>query len=233
MTMTKEALDLLFQQYDDEYIINEDGPNYIKNHYKEMEEYSVKPLKTHTLQSVVNFVKGKEGHSIVIHIVTPTEIQVYSRLNEYKRDNYMSATAFTNNVEFGRYMDLESFNLMIQTNFTDTEDKAKVLAYVGNIKDEKVNTYSDDGVSQSVTVKKGVATVGEAILPNPVSLAPYRTFPEIEQPMSKFIFRMKDGPVALLEEADGNLWKIEAIENIRKFLINELDHELENIQIYG
>ena len=67
-------------------------------------------------------------------------------------------------------------------------------------------------------------------MPNPVELAPYRTFPEVEQPISKFIFRMQEGPRAALYEADGGAWRNKAILSIKEYLQEELK-ELENIEI--
>lgn len=65
-----------------------------------------------------------------------------------------------------------------------------------------------------------------AIVPNPVKLKPYRTFLEVDQPVSEFIFRMKqdkyDGVLCALFEADGGAWKMEATERIKKYLESEL-----------
>lgn len=84
--------------------------------------------------------------------------------------------------------------------------------------------------SQKVTVKTGVASVSDAVVPNPVTLAPYRTFPEVEQPESKFIFRMKEGPTAALFEADGGAWRNTAILGIKEYLKEALKDN-ENIEI--
>lgn len=54
--------------------------------------------------------------------------------------------------------------------------------------------------------------------PNPVSLRPYRTFTEVEQPSSSFIFRAKTGPRFALMEADGGAWRSKAMKNIKAFL---------------
>ena len=55
-----------------------------------------------------------------------------------------------------------------------------------------------------------------------VNLAPYRIFPECQQIFSKFIFRAKVGdnmtPQLMLTEADGGLWKVDAINEVRRFL---------------
>ena len=40
-------------------------------------------------------------------------------------------------------------------------------------------------------------------VPNPVTLRPFRTFIEVEQPESKFIFRMREGGRCAIFEADG------------------------------
>nr|ABP73607.1 hypothetical protein [Bacillus thuringiensis] len=77
-----------------------------------------------------------------------------------------------------------------------------------------------------------LATVDEVAVPNPVSLQPYRTFVEVAQPESDFIFRMKDGPRCSLYEADGGAWKLEAIKNIKEYLNAELADEIENKKVF-
>lgn len=74
---------------------------------------------------------------------------------------------------------------------------------------------------------------GNAQVPNPVILAPYRTFPEIEQPLSKFIFRMKNdrGPEAALFEADGKAWRNKAIRDIKEYLEKALEDLEGDLQI--
>lgn len=116
---------------------------------------------------------------------------------------------------------------MLQSTFVKNEDRDIVLRVIGNIRDEKVMEYGDNGISQAVTAKTGVATVENVAVPNPVLLAPYRTFTEIEQVESNFVFRMKDGPSAALFEADGAAWKNEATRRIKEYL----DKELEGLKV--
>ncbi|EPI21454.1 hypothetical protein D352_02015, partial [Enterococcus faecium LA4B-2] len=86
---------------------------------------------------------------------------------------------------------------------------------------------TDNGVSQTVTVKEGAATLTKAEVPSPAELRPYRTFLEVEQPSSPFVFRIdKHGDCALFE-ADGGIWKHVAMSNIREFLVNELQELIE------
>ncbi|OSA97223.1 hypothetical protein B2H85_16310, partial [Clostridium botulinum] len=63
-----------------------------------------------------------------------------------------------------------------------------------------------------------------------VALAPYRTFPEVQQPTSKFIFRMQQGPKAAIFEADGGAWRNQAMQSIKAYLQEELK-EIQNINI--
>lgn len=78
--------------------------------------------------------------------------------------------------------------------------------------------------------KYGNAGKEDVIVPNPVTLRPYRTFLEVEQPESKFIFRIREGsdgqPMFKLVEADAGLWKYEAVDAIKKYLTENLPEEL-------
>jgi hypothetical protein len=74
-------------------------------------------------------------------------------------------------------------------------------------------------------VKAGVSRVTEIPVPNPVILAPFRTFLEIEQPKSKFVFRMRSGsesPSCMLVEGDGGAWKMDAMLKIKAWLSEKM-----------
>lgn len=188
-----------------------------------------------TLTGFVDYIKSNIDAidtKLLVHVVSPKKVVLYGPLNsDRERECYLAAGAdLPNNIYYKDFMDTEQFNIMLQSSFADKGDKEVLLKYSGLVRDEAVKTTGDDGISQKVTVKTGVASVAEAVVPNPVSLAPYRTFPEIDQPLSKFIFRMKDGPRAAIFEADGGAWRNEAMLNIKKYLQQELK-ELENIEI--
>jgi hypothetical protein len=109
----------------------------------------------------------------------------------------------------------------MQTFFVQDENVANILKVVGNISAEQVATSVDDGVSQTVVAKTGIARVNEAKIPNPVKLRPFRTFSEIEQPQSNFILRIKkhEGlPLVALFDVHDNKWRIEAIKSIEQYL---------------
>ena len=192
-------------------------------------------LTVSTLTGLVDYIKTNVDHlegKLLIQVKSPEEVALYSPLNtDREREKYVSAEAILpNNVVYERFLDTERFNIMLQSAFVNNKDKEILLKYTGLIQDDAVKTIGDDGVSQQVTVKTGVASVGQAVVPNPVTLAPFRTFPEVEQPESKFIFRMKEGPSAALFEADGGAWRNKAILNIKAYLEKELEHN-HNVEI--
>ena len=145
----------------------------------------------------------------------------------------MATDAIVNEFEFDHYYDQERFLIELQANFVETEDLATIMQVAGNIKSGTTANYSDDGVSQKTTIKSGVEFT-DVIVPNPAKLRPYRTFAEIEQPESSYVFRIKDserGPAFKLVEADGGLWKNATMKKIKYYLEFELADELEKHHI--
>lgn len=216
-------------------IVKLEQGTFTKESLSRVKEAKASVLTVSTLTGLVDYIKSdldKLPEKLLIQVISPREVALYSPLNaDREREQYISAEAILpDNVVYDRFIGTEQFNIMLQSAFVDVGTKSALLKYTGLIQDEAVKTTGDDGVSQQVTVKTGVASVGQAIVPNPVELAPYRTFPEVEQPISKFIFRMQEGPRAALYEADGGAWRNKAILSIKQYLQEELK-ELENIEI--
>ena len=185
-------------------------------------------IEVNTLTALVDYIKGKPEElreSSIIHVVSPTKVLLYSGL--------IDARAIVNEFSFDSYYDQERFLIELQANFVETEDLITIMQVAGNIKSGTTANYSDDGVSQKTTIKTGVE-LADVIVPNPVKLRPYRTFAEIEQPESSYVFRIKDGdrgPAFKLVEADGGLWKNAVMKKIKEYLEFELSEELEKHKI--
>jgi hypothetical protein len=187
-------------------------------------------LEVNSLSGLVGYLKSKfdSVEKFLVHVESPTLVSVSSVLNEdSNRKEMISAKALLPSFSFDRFQDTEEFNIKLQSCFVKNEDRDIMLQVVGNIREEKVNTIGDDGVSQSVTAKVGVATVAQVQVPNPVLLAPYRTFVEVTQPESNFVFRMQNGPKCALFEADGGAWKLEAMKRIKAYLDETMEAEIE------
>ncbi len=188
-------------------------------------------LKIDTLTGLMDYLKAnRDGLDLkkkLIHVNDHANVSLISALMgdfEQRAIYLQSSNNGVANGIFDRFIDTETFIIFMQTRFVQDDETARVLSVVGNIKDEMVKNTADDGVTQNVTVKAGITRVGEVPVPNPVILRPFRTFPEIEQPASKFVLRMKSGtpPSCALFEADGGAWKLTAIHNIREWVSEEI-----------
>ncbi|AYO30630.1 hypothetical protein D2962_08330 [Biomaibacter acetigenes] len=227
--MIKEALEYLVK-LGQVKTIEVNGQTYTTQDLARITLPKAETLKVNSLTGLIDYIKSSFDivtfHGNLIHVVDHSEVRLISNiLPDRGREVYMSAHAFQPEFRFGRFYDTESFIILLQSCFVQNEDAKKILKLVGNIKDSAVRTYGDDGITQSVTAKVGIAQVEEVAVPNPVTLAPYRTFVEVEQPESKFVFRMRkgeEGPQAALFEADGGAWKIEAMQRVKTFLKEKL-----------
>lgn len=237
--MLKEALRYLME---DMSIVNmkEINGEYFADRPMNRISYNPKasPISLNTLSSLIDYIKAgvDEMHGkMVIHVQSPTKVQFYSSLdNERKRECIAEVTALVPDFRFGQFYDHESFCIGLQSKFVDdpTTDRALLLKFAGTVEAGTVAEYGDDGITQKATVKTGIASKGEAIIPNPAKLKPFRTFIEVDQPESCFIFRMKDhgGIQCALFEADGGAWKLDAMTAIHDFLEENLK-DIKNIVV--
>lgn len=238
--MIKQALEYIVDLKGGYDIVEQKGRTYLvdKNgiEQKEFKEHYQEPLKTSTLSSIIDYFYGDpdgvlsaRDEQYIIHVNNAHEVSVFSQVSsELERHSFLTVRAdLPDKFPFDRYMDLETFNIMLQSQFEDTDDRAALLALTANIVDENVKIYGDDGVSQQATIKSSVTSVASVKVPNPVILKPFRTFTEAGQPESKFIFRLRKeerGVMAALMEADGGMWRVQAIQNIAEFLTECLNN---------
>lgn len=215
-------------------VVTIDGTVYTDKPLHLPEMPTIETLRTDNLSSIVNFIKhawDADLHDMddtvqkIIHVEDAGKVNLYSSVcNEcMDRQKFMKAEWAGNKFPFGQFMDAEKFNILLQTCFMETDDLKVIQQVVGNLRDEAVQNYGDDGVSQSVTIRTGIATVGQVRVPSPAKLRPYRTFLEVEQPASLFILRMREGGQCALFEADGGLWSETARQNIRNYFEYELE----------
>lgn len=176
-----------------------------------------------TLSSLVDYIKsglnGLLDQDLLVVVDNPIEVYVYTEDDERKkRTKLISVESQIPKFKFGSYYSVEGFNIALQSQFLNKDDRELVIDYASKIVIENGADIEDDGVSQVTTVKQGVASKGKAKAPNPVTLTPYRTFTEVEQPSSEFVFRIDKGADLALFEADGGAWKLEAVQNVANYL---------------
>ena len=184
-----------------------------------------------TLSGLVDWLKADLDKlfelfdKLYVHVDATNNVKVYSPVHTSKnRRDLLAECEYTPPpIKFDNYMGQEDFLIMLQTRFCEGPNRDALAKTVGNLRISDEMQLADDGISQRVTVKTGVASIAEVPFENPVHLAPRRTFPEVEQPSSPFIVRFKKEGAAAIYEADGGAWKITAITAVGEWLKEQLD----------
>ncbi len=242
--MTKEAIQYLMEQGivpKDRLVEVEKGRWVVFDNEGRAEEilprvFNAKnPLEINTLSGFVKYVKSnldRYDQRLIVHVKNESQVFLKGLINsDGSREILAIAQAIIPDFEFDSFMGMETFNIALQSKFVSNNDRQILLQVVGNVSEKDVKNTGDDGVSQAVTINQGIASKADVKVPNPVTLAPYRTFLEVDQPESQFIFRMTNGPRGAIFEADGGAWRNQAIVNIREYLKDELEKEIESGRI--
>lgn len=241
--MIKEALEYLINMGEtNKPVIEVEGKFYSTKQLIPVKEVVPAAMELNFLGSLITYIKEntdclRPNYDLIIEIESPTGISLHTELfgDFNQRFTPINCTALVNPFPWDKFIDPDNFVIMAQSRFVETEDLAKVRAIVGNVKSEEVIQFSDDGISQQVTAKAGIARVENVVIPPRVKLAPYRTFMEIDQPESEFVFRARKGdglPYFALFEADGGAWRIEAMKRIKTYLEDNLK-DVENVVVLG
>ena len=202
---------------------------FIKSGFSAVKASIVEPLGISTLTGIVDFVKGNVepvyAKNMHIHVASPT--QVYLSTDSFgpwlQRHVFISSSALVTDFKFGNKYNPETFVIALLSQFQETDHRNALLSVCSNITKESVGTINDTGHSQKMEVRKGVSMRQEVEFKNPVILQPFRTFAEIKQPESEFVFRIHDNDdiSCSLNEADGSAWRLKAVTGIRDYF-NEI-----------
>lgn len=195
-------------------------------------------LTVHSLTALVDYVKTRRDEDELaltecfVHVKDPVTVELRGQLEgvdvHYRRQHYVTATVAIAGptIPFGQYVDAETFIVGLQAGFSALGDRDSLVSFVAAIRESTVTDTTDDGYAQKVNVAEGVVFVGDKKVPNPVTLAPRRTFLEVGQPESPFVLRLKSSnqgrPHMALFEADGGHWKLVAIERVAAYLRDKL-----------
>jgi hypothetical protein len=222
-------------------LVTVDGREYSTEELYSVMEPAPAPMHIHTLTGLADYIKAHkdilddlDGENPFFQVISHKEVELRSGIFGAfcQRKTFLSATPPENRgYPFGQWQHPESFIIALQAMFVPDDTTKALLALVSSIKEEAIKTSGDDGVSQTVTARAGVALVTEVKVPNPVTLRPYRTFMEVEQPAISCVFRLRQGPMLSLYEADGGLWRLEAIQSIKAYLDRAMKDLNQNIPV--
>lgn len=215
-------------------IIEVENRTYTDKNLYEIDTPCPDPLTVSTLTALADYlntnVDGLEREKLICHVDSHAKVSIRSALLEpfANRACYIRAELDQLKLPFNSWLDAEPFNIALQACFADPDiegakatDKGLVLKFASSVTSIVESATSDDGISQAVAVKAGITSKGVKELPNPVTLRPYRTFTEVEQPASAFIFRCRQDQGKMqfmLCEADGGAWRSQAMKNIKAYM---------------
>lgn len=203
----------------------------------------IEPINVSTLTAFVKYILNMDGldgihtKDCIVHVVDPKTVALLTGLScDGTRSKIIVAKAEPPQIPFKTYLGQEEMIISMLSQFEDDPetDRAAIVRFASKVKAGTVKEYGDDGVTQTAVVKSGVASLQEQKVPSPCSLRPYRTFQEVPQPKSLFIFRMSskgEDVQAALFPADGGAWKLDAVETIAAWLRAKLDEAGINIQV--
>jgi len=180
--MIKEAIEYL-QRTAHAQIIEHDGRTYFTKELHSVKPPSIDTVQVHTLDGLFSLCAPLAFNKALTALVkSPTHVVIFGEPQEpwKSRDIYAEARDFERGArafQFGEYYDQSEFIIGLNSWFVKTSERDKLLQFVSSVTEESGARAVDDGVTQTVTTKRG-AKLGLEGMPNPVTLAPYRSFRE-------------------------------------------------------
>ncbi|HEL1894162.1 TPA: hypothetical protein TX926_000568 [Streptococcus suis] len=234
--ITRDALEYAVELHEmaRETITSESGKEYYDanaHSYRELEPKRYPAaLNLRTLASLVDYLKSGldelKKQQLIVLVEDPTTVCVYSENDELEnRTKLVEVVATLPHITLEQFMPQEAFIIQAQAGFVANEDRASMINFASHLEIKEGSEVVDNGVSQVATVKNGVASLAKGIVPNPIQLAPYRTFTEVVQPESQFVFRINGRAQLALFEADGGAWTLEAVNNVAAYLKDKLGEQ--------
>jgi len=192
-------------------------------------------LKLNSLDALVQLIRteaiGFFNSHIFIEASSPTHVKCFlSPLPELRDERLVIYEVDATDIPGWNGNDgigFEEALIAIRTRFQQTTDTDYMLKLLSEISNGAKVTFSDNGIATTVVTKKGIDLQNNEAIRPIISLAPYRTFQEIEQPTSQFHIRISERGIRFIE-ADGGMWKLTARKTIAEYLKSNLSDEINN-----
>jgi len=185
-------------------------------------------LPLYSLEALVKMVQTEAANmETPLYITIPNHLTVYcfgqpDADDRYFRQVYYEAKAADVPGFSDGFRDQERAIIELRSKFAPGEGVDYLLDLLSRISKENGVTTNDNGVSQTVEARQGIALKATVQVRPRISLRPFRTFQEVEQPESEFLLRLdEDGNIGLFE-ADGGMWKLKAWQAVKAFLQDKL-----------
>ena len=174
------------------FVMEVDGRKYCSANMCEVEGQGEKPLpyRVDTLDALIQLIRTegvKTYEKLFVRVKDPNTVVVDSGYITTSREFYDRASLYqavtdVPPVTYGRAMDAERAVIELQSLYAATRDRDYLLALLSHIDTSQGVSTMDNGVTQEVSVRRGVALKEQQTVQPIVHLQPYRTFLEVAQP---------------------------------------------------
>lgn len=170
---------------------------------------------------------GQLNGGVYLHVTHFNRVVLIGPPESEDRKNPVYAVAkspVSNDFKFDSFMPVEMLVIKLRSLFQPNADLDSIVAMLQTIDNSESVKQQDDGISQTVSMKKGGSGILTQLGTNKGAyrVKPFRTFAEIDQPEIDVIFRIKtdveNGATGALFQAGGTGWELTAIANIGDYI---------------
>lgn len=189
-------------------------------------------LNLHSLDALVKLVRTEAARvEELLYITVPDHMCVRCFGHPHQEERWYRQTYYevkaTDVPGWGEkvQMSFDEMQIALRTRFQQTQDMPYVQKLLSEISTGAKVTFNDNGVATTIVTKKGIDLQANETIRPIVTLRPYRTFQEVDQPESIFLIRINERGITFVE-ADGGMWKLKARETVKAFLEEQLAGEI-------
>ena len=144
------------------HLIERYGYEYSDKELKVVKKPTVSTIRLHTLAGLVDIIRKEYTNfdgPVIVNVDCEEYVRVYSAIDEDYRGREIpyDVTAELIEIPFNRRLDYETMMITLKSKFVETPELLELVKLLGTITEENSATASDDGFSQSVVVRKGIA----------------------------------------------------------------------------
>jgi hypothetical protein len=206
------------------------------------EEKSPDPVSNLTSLSGLISMLGVEAFSLIerhgdifLHVKSASEVHAFTKFRDKdiplnpneilpygKRQSLYTAKYTAPVIRLNTGLPYETAIIQLNSLFEKTAERDELIKTISSIDRADRESVEDNGISQSVTQRAGVALKEKATVKPIWKLKPFRSF--IEAPLAEVSFLLRiDGSFNIgLFECDGGKWELDAKSNIQKFIEGEI-----------
>lgn len=189
--------------------------------------YSIDVSGLDSICKLIRTELEKIGTTIMVQVKSNNTVEVMTTyLSDFSRNTLYRAKADAPGLRTG-FRGREVALIELRSLCIPNEGTAYLLDLLSRMTNENSVSTNDNGVTQTVEARQGVALNALIEIKPRVMLRPFRTFLEVEQPESEFLLRVDPDEGIGFFEADGGIWKLEAKKNIADYFLKNMGDLIE------